>query len=213
MKTKNLMIAGVVTTLMLFTCQTTQAQLKYGIHAGMNLETQAQLGELWNNVDLYQGFLVGGFLEYGFGNKLSLQTELNYQKKGQKVESTTSGVESISRREFNYLSVPLLVKGTFHDDGLSEKIDLTCFAGPYAGYLTSANSRLKVGETTTPVKIDNLAEKFDMGAIFGGGIVYKLTNGGAIVAELRYEMGLIKIDKQNTDLRNKGMGLTIGYRF
>jgi hypothetical protein len=211
MKTKIILFAALTT--MLLTSQNLQAQLKYGLHAGGNLETQAELGELWNNCEIYQGFLFGGFLEYGVGKNLSLQTELNYQKKGEKINSTVEGVKSVTRREFNYLSVPLLVKGTFHDAGLGEKWDLTFFAGPYAGYLTSAHSKLKVGNSTTPLDIDNQAEKADLGAILGGGVIYKMSNGGAIVADLRYEMGLTKIDNQNPDLRNKGMGLTIGYRF
>jgi hypothetical protein len=211
MKTKIFFIAGLTATL--FTCQTLQAQLKYGAHAGMNLETQSEFGQLWNNVDLYQGFLIGGFLEYSIGNKLSFQTELNYQKKGSKITSTIDGSESVTRREFNYLSVPLLVKETIHDEGLGEKCDLEFFTGPYLGYLASANSNVKAGKITTPVDIDNQAEKTDWGVIFGGGVIYKLGNGGAILAELRYEMGLSKVDKQDPDLRNKGMGLTIGYRF
>jgi hypothetical protein len=86
MKTKIFIIAGL--SAMLFTCQTLQAQIKFGLHAAGNLETQAELGQLWNNVDLYQGFLIGGFLEYNAGNNLSFQTELNYQKKGAKFTST-----------------------------------------------------------------------------------------------------------------------------
>jgi hypothetical protein len=211
MKTKTILFAGLIA--MLFTCQNLQAQFNYGVHAGMNLETQAPLGELWNNCEVYQGFLIGGFLEYKTGKTLSFQTELNYQKKGEKVKTVLEGVEAINRREFNYLSVPLLVKATFHDEGLSEKMDLNFFAGPYVGYLTSANSRLKAGNSTLPVAIESQAENADMGAIFGGGAIYKLTNGGAIIAELRYEMGLSKIDKQDPDLRNKGFGLTVGYRF
>lgn len=198
---------------MLFTCQTMEAQLKYGVHAGANLEAQAELGQLWNNVDLYQGFLIGGFLEYNTGNKLSLQAELNYQKKGGKFNSALESTESVVRREFNYISIPVLVKGNLHDMGLGEKWDLSLFAGPYLGYLTSAYSNVKAGSITSPVDIDNQAEKTDWGVIFGGGVSYKLNNGGAILAELRYEMGLKKVDKQDPDLRNKGMGLTIGYRF
>ena len=72
MKTKLFFIAAI--TAMLFTCQTMQAQVKYGVHAAANLETQAELGQLWNNCDLYQGFLVGGFLEYKTWNHLSFQT-------------------------------------------------------------------------------------------------------------------------------------------
>jgi len=202
-----------VLTIMVITSQNLKAQFEYGLHAGMNLETQAKLGQLWNNCDFYQGYLLGGFVEYKPFKNISFQTELNYQKKGDKSVSTVEGVSSVTRREFNYLSVPLLLKTTIHDAGLGDKFDLTFFAGPYAGYLTTANSRLKTGDSVTTKDIDNEAEKFDMGTVFGGGIKYKLGNGAAIIAELRYEMGLSKIDKQDQDLRNKGAGITIGYRF
>ena len=187
MKTKIFIIAGL--SAMLFTCQTLKAQIKYGLHAAGNLETQADLGQLWNNVDLYQGFLIGEI----------------FMKSDDPV--------AVLRKEFNYLSVPLLIKGNIHDQGLNDKFDLSFFTGPYIGFLTSANSNIKTGKITTSVDIDNLAEKADWGIVFGGGVSYKLANGGAILAELRYEMGLSKVDKQNPDLRNKGMGLTIGYRF
>lgn len=197
----------------ILTCQNMQAQFKYGIHAGLNLETQAELGQLWNNADLYQGFLVGGFLEYSTGNIVSLQTELNYQKKGSKIKSTFDGSESIERREFNYLTVPLLVKGKFHDATLGENYEFSFFSGPYLGFLTSANEKEKSGNITVPVDIDNLAKKNDCGIIIGAGITYKLAGGGAIVGELRYQMGLTRVDRTDPDLRNKGMGLTLGYRF
>ena len=210
MKTKLFFIAAI--TAMLFTCQTLQAQVKYGVHAAANLETQADFGQLWNNCDLYQGFLVGGFLEYKAGNNLAFQTELNYQKKGAKFTSTEMGTESVVRRTFNYMTVPLLVKSTFHDTGLGENWDLALFTGPYLSYLTSANSNLRDANNAS-IDIENQAEKTDWGFIFGGGVTYKLANGGAIIGELRYQMGLKKIDKVDTDLRNKGMGITIGYRF
>jgi opacity protein-like surface antigen len=211
MKTKIFFIAGL--TAMLFTCQNLQAQIKYGVHAAANLETQAELGQLWNNVDLYQGFLAGGFLEYRLGNKLSFQTELNYQKKGAKFTSTLNGTESVEKKEFNYITLPILIKSNIHDVNLGENWDLSLFTGPYIGYLTSANAKIKTGNFTTPVNIDSRAEKADWGLIFGGGVSYKLANGGAIIGELRYQMGLTEIDKNDPDIRNKGMGITIGYRF
>jgi hypothetical protein len=211
MKTKILLIAGL--TAILLSCQTLQAQVKFGIHGALNLEAQAKLGELWNNVDLYQGFLAGGFMEYRTGNHLSLQTEINYQKKGGKYTSTFAGKESIVRREFNYVTVPLLIKGNIHDNGLSDKWDLSFFTGPYLGLLTSTHSNVKTAGVTSAEDISKQAEKTDWGLIMGCGATYKLTNGGAIIAELRYQMGLNEIDKQNPDLRNKGMGLTLGYRF
>ncbi len=211
MKTKIFLIA--VLTAMLFTCLPLQAQIKYGFHAAGNLETQAAFGQLWNNVDLYQGYTVGGFLNYNVSNKLSLQTELNYQKRGSKISSTIEGSKSVTRREFDYLSVPLLIKGTLHDPGLGDKCDLTFFTGPYMEFLTSANSTVKTGAISIDTDLENQAEKTSYGFMFGGGVSYKLNNGGSILAELRYEMGLSKVDKQDADLRNKGMGITIGYQF
>ena len=212
MKTKIILLAGL--TLILLTNQEINAQFKFGLHAGMNVETQAELGELWNNVDLSPGIMVGGFMEYPLGNKISLQTEFNYQTKGEKSKSIFEGSEMIIRRQFNYLSIPLLVKGNFGKElNLGEKWNITGFTGPYLGYLTSANSDIRIGGSSTETSIDKQAEKVDLGIIIGGGIVYKVNNKGAIVAELRYEMGLNKIDKEDPDLRNKGFGVTIGYRF
>jgi hypothetical protein len=211
MKTRIILFAGIA--IMLFTCQNTQAQIRSGIHGAGSFETQAELGQLWNNCDIYQGFLIGGFLDFRMGKSLSLQTELNYQKKGDKEKSTTDGIESVTRKEFNYLTVPVLLKYNINDAGLGEKWAIAFFGGPYGSYLTSASANIKTGNETTPIDIDNQAENTDMGAIFGGGVSYRLKNGGALIGELRYQMGLKSIDKQDPDLRNKGMGITIGYCF
>jgi hypothetical protein len=211
MKTRIILFAGFAAMLVL--TQELQAQLKLGVHAGVNMETQAELGELWNNCEIYPGFLVGGFLEFGAGKHISLQTELNYQSKGQKTSSSFEGENAVTKREFNYLSVPVLIKENIHDAGLGDKWDLIFFAGPYGAYLVSANSKMTVGNETNNEDIESQAEQSDFGVLFGGGVKYKLNNGGAISAELRYEMGLSKVDKQDTDIRNKGFGLTVGYSF
>jgi hypothetical protein len=211
MKTKIFLMA--MATICLLNTGSMNAQVKYGIHAGANLETQAELGLLWNNVDLYQGYTFGGFVDYKAGKILSLQAEVNYQKKGEKVESTPAGVKTVLRREFNYVSVPLLLKGNFHSGSAGDKWDFNLFTGPYLGYLASVHSNLKSEGTTTRLDINEQAEKSDWGAIFGGGVTYNLRNGGALVFDLRYQMGLSKIDKEDPDLRNKGAGIVIGYRF
>jgi hypothetical protein len=210
---KTTILKTIAISVMIFTIQNAQAQFNYGIHGGLNLATQAEMGELWNNCDVHQGYLVGGVLEYKTGKIFSIQTELNYQKKGTKTDFYTNGTSAVNRKEYNYLTVPLLARATINDKGLGERYNLTFFAGPYAGFLTSAYSRMNEGGENYPVDINDQAEKFDAGAVFGGGIVYNLVNGGAIIAELRYEMGLKSIDKQDPDLRNKSLGLTVGYRF
>ncbi len=211
MKTK--IILSVITAWILILPTELKAQLKPGFHAAVNFETQAELGQLWNNCKPYGGFMIGGTLEYNISKGISLQTELNFQKKGQKTNLVEEGSNETVKREFNYISVPVLVKKTIHDSGLGNRWDISFFGGPYAGYLVSANSRIVDGSGTDSGNIDKQAEKTDLGALFGGGVLYKLENGKAITAELRYEMGISKIDKQEPDLRNKGIGITIGYRF
>lgn len=211
MKTRIILLTGI--TVILFTCQTIQAQFRYGVHGAGSFETQAELGQLWNNCDVYQGFLIGGFLDYRIGKNFSTQIELNYQKKGDKEKTITEGIELVTRKEFNYLTVPLLAKYTVNDAGLGENWAISFFGGPYGSYLTSSSANIESGNETAPIDIDDQAENSDMGAILGGGVSYRLKNGGAIIAELRYQMGLKSINKQDPDLRSKGMGLTIGYSF
>ena len=70
---------------LLLTCQTVMGQVNFGIKTGMNLETQSELGQLWDNNEIRTGFLVGGTVEYALNNKLSLQTEVNFIQKGEKI--------------------------------------------------------------------------------------------------------------------------------
>lgn len=200
-------------SLLILTANNLNAQLHYGLHAGLNVETQAELGLLWNNVELYQGFTAGAVLEYETGNSFSFQTEVNYKKKGEKVESWVNENKTVLRREFNYLTVPVLFKYNFKaaDAGANWKFSL--FTGPYAGFLTSVHAKSRSGGNTTSVDINDQAEKSDWGVIIGGGISKKLSNGSAVTADLRYDMGLSEVDKENPDLRNKGIGIVIGYMF
>lgn len=211
MKTKMILIAGIAAIIVF--PQELRAQIKFGVHGGINFETQAELGQLWNNCEVYPGYMLGGLLEYKTGRNISVQAELNYQTKGEKTSDVFNGENSISKRKLNYISVPVLIKENIHDAGLGERWDLVFFAGPYGGYLVSANSEIREGNTTHKKNIEDQTEKTDFGALLGGGVTYHLSNGKTVNAELRYEMGLSKIDKQDPDLRNKGLGLTIGYSF
>jgi|WetSurMetagenome_2_1015567.scaffolds.fasta_scaffold295527_2 hypothetical protein len=212
MKTKIYLLAILVCTI--FTYQNLNGQVKLGIHEGINIGTQSELGQLWDNNKIYSGLLAGVSAEYQIGNSLSLQTEINFQQKGARYDVSSEGIEKTKIRKFDYITVPLLVKGIFGEKlGLQGNWKATGFAGPYVSYLTTANISVKAGDNTLTTNIENNVENNDWGVVFGGGVLYNLGNGGAITTELRYEMGLGKIEKMNSDLRNKIIGLTIGYRF
>lgn len=199
---------------MLFTSLTMQGQVTFGVKAGMNLETRSELGQLWNNDEIRPGFLVGGTVAYSFNNTLSLQTELNYIQKGEKTNLLLNGVDSDIQKEFNYITVPLLIKATFNDElGLTNNWNLYGYTGPYYGYLISANYKVKAAGETTDDDITDDSVKSDWGMVFGGGISRQLKNGTALFSELRYDMGLGEIDNNNSDLRNKSISLCLGFSF
>lgn len=199
-------------TALLLSCLPMQGQVRFGIKAGMALDTQEELGLLWDKSQITSGFTVGGFIEYPFNEKLSLQTELNFQQKGE--EHNSDDNNSAIRNEFNYLSVPLLVKGTFNDElGLKDGWNIFGYTGPYYSYLTSAKFKVKEGSTTTNQDITGNSERNDWGMVFGGGVSYQIKNAGKVFCDLRYDMGLHSIDNDNPDLRNKVLGLSLGYCF
>jgi len=211
MKTRIVLVVAIAASVI--NCNSLMGQVRFGVKAGMNMETQSELGQLWDNDEVNTGFLVGGTAEYAFTKNFALQSEINFQKKGEKVAQEVSGIHTVTSREFNYINIPLLVKGYWSSElGLPEKWNLFGYAGPYYGYLVSANEKIKANGSTDNTDITDDSIKNDWGAVFGGGVSYKLAKG-SVFADLRYDMGLYKIDNANSDLRNKSLSLCIGYNF
>lgn len=204
---------AMLTALTIITIGSLQAQFRYGVHAGLNLVTQAENGTLWNNCDVYHGYNIGGILEYKTKSIFSVQTELNYQKKGSKTESYSGSQNITYKNELNYLTVPLLGRLTLKDPALDKECNVTFLAGPYISFLTSTHARMNSGSEDQPVSISNNTKDLDAGVVFGGGVIYNLSGNKALTAELRYEMGMRSIVSDNPDLRNKGLGFTLGYIF
>jgi opacity protein-like surface antigen len=211
MKTRIVLVVAIAASII--NCNSVMGQVKFGLKAGLNMETQSELGQLWDNDEVNTGFLVGGTAEYALTNKVSIQTEINFQKKGEKTQQEAGGIHSDISRELNYINVPLLIKGNWNTElGLPEKWNLFGYAGPYYGYLVSANEKIKTNGSTDNTNITDDSVKNDWGAVFGGGVSYKLAKG-SVFADLRYDMGLYKIDNDNSDLRNKSLSLCIGFNF
>ncbi|MDX9772353.1 MAG: porin family protein [Bacteroidales bacterium] len=212
MRSRVFLAAGL--TVILFSCQTMQAQVRFGIKAGVNIETQSMLGQLWTNQNVRAGFIAGGTLEFIVNDQLSFQTELDIQQKGEKINATESGLSTSVINEFNYVTVPLLIKGNFNDElSLGDKWNIFGYTGPYYGYLFSAKNKLIDDNITTETDIINNSDKNDWGFIFGGGVSYNLSNHDIIFCDLRYDMGLNEIYSDDTDIRNKVISMCIGYRF
>jgi len=209
MKTKGLILSG---TLILLTL-TLNAQIKFGIKEGLNFSTQSELGMLWDNNDIKTGFTLGATFDYRFHSVISLQTELNYKTEGSAYEiKETSGKKGVNMN-YNYYNVPLLLKARFNEQlGLNESWLVSFYGGPYYSYLNKSESEIEVDGITTVTDFEDNADESDYGMIFGGEVSRALVKG-ELFLDLRYEMGLNDISVIDKDLRNKVIGIGIGYRF
>jgi hypothetical protein len=174
-------------------------EFHYGINAGSNFAVQSGIAEYYKNENIRTGLHVGVFGNMALKNNFSLQGEINYEQKGEKEDGNI--------RKYDYISVPVLVKYSL---GKSDKTKLkfNINAGPYAGYLINAETEIE--DVTTDIK-DN-SEDFELGAILGFGMKYPIANNN-IVFDLRMGLGFTDFDKNDSDPKNKYIGISLGYEF
>lgn len=208
MKTKGLVLVAAL----LCVTQISFAQVKFGVKTGLNLSTQSELGMLWDNNDIKTGFTIGATFDYRFHSVLSIQSELNYKTTGLAYEHNNSESKSKVNSDYDYYNIPVLLKGRFNDQlGLNDKWMVSFYGGPYYSYLKSAEYEIEENGTTTTDDYKDFSNKSDWGLVFGGEVTRKI-NKGEIFFDLRYEMGLTDVLK-NDDIKNKVIGLGLGYRF
>ena len=208
MNTKTHILTGL---LILFTL-TGNSQIKLGIKESINFTTQSELGMLWENNDIKTGFTLGATIDYRFHKTISLLTELNYKREGLVYERDESTGKSKVNRNYDYYSIPILIKGRFSDElALPDEWMVSFFAGPYYSYLRSADNEEQVSGITTVTNYDEESNQSDYGMVLGGEVA-RVFEKGELYLDMRYEMGLSDVVK-NDDIKNKVIGIGLGYRF
>lgn len=208
MKTKGLLFTALFTMLFMVS----SAQLKFGIKEGLNFSTQSELGLLWDNNDIKTGFTLGVVVDYRFHQTLSVQTEVNYKREGLAYEKNESTGKTEVNQDYDYYNIPVLLKGRFNESlGLSDKWMVSFYGGPYYSYLRKAESEVELSGITTLSDIENESNTSDWGIVLGGEVA-RVFEKGELFLDLRYEMGLSDVTKDD-NIKNKVVGLGIGYRF
>ncbi|MCB2196286.1 MAG: PorT family protein [Bacteroidetes bacterium] len=208
MKTKGLIFTALFTLLFLVS----NAQVKFGIKEAVNFSTQSELGLLWDNNDIKTGFTLGAVIDYRFHQTLSLQTELNYKREGLAYENEELTGKTKVNQDYDYYNIPVLLKGRFNEElGLSDKWMVSFFGGPYYSYLRKAESEVETSGITTVSNIEENTNESDWGMVLGGEVA-RVFEKGELFFDVRYEMGLSDVTK-NEDIKNKVIGLGIGFRF
>jgi hypothetical protein len=178
------------------------AQYSVGLHGGMNLSNYS--GKYQNsNFETKTGMVLGLVVQKQQNDWLSFQAELNYDQWGANYNRVINdGIEYTTEyndieQDANYLTLPLLAKFD-----IGEKHKVFGFGGLYFGYLLSANingTETVTNKTdpddveTTPVNRDYKDDisNFDMGAVLGLGVDFRVSDAMGIFIDGRYNWGWV----------------------
>ncbi len=199
--TVNTVITGLLVVLSVVSLNA--QNFKYGVKAGANFSTQSDLGNIFDNDEIRTGFNAGVYGNYSLSKSFSLQPELNYEQKGSDNGETTS--------KLDYLTIPVLANYSLGETRNSA-LNFRVYAGPYAGILLNSEVESNVEGISQEIDMDDQTENAEFG-MMGGFIVKYPINKQSIFLDVRFALGLTSYDKNDSDLRNKTVGINLGFEF
>ena len=181
------------------------------------------------NTTLKAGFHFGGFIEYGFNDRLFVEGGIDYSFQGAKVKSTKTTKLNLSSQDATYdeykpdgasirtqqLNIPLWVK--YDIAGFRPKV------GVNLGFLTKAELKAKSENGNSETLSLNPNKTFDFGLGLGAeynlpfGLFFDATfNLGLSKTSLKskYEKnGNVTLDFPGMEFKNRVIQIGVGYKF
>ena len=188
----------------------TNAQVTYGPEVGLNISNyMGKSGGKTQSTTAKAGLRVGGVVDFGLTDNISLQPGIFYVMNGYKQSAFGTDV-SVS---VNTIEVPINVEYKF---GMPGGNRFFVGVGPYIALNMGGNVKIS-GMPDRSLQIGSDANKDDMKALdFGAGINfgYQLVKG--FYARAHYQMGFSNLDPAgNADntMHNSNFGVAVGYMF
>ena len=197
------------TLILLSFCYLTFAQhrrgdIEFGINTGFNYTTVTNPSKIYP--EFRKAFNFGVSTGFYFSDRLSLKVKAIYDQKGWNdgFLLNTVGPDFVTNFHVNYITVPVMISWHF-----AKKRNWYIHAGPYAGYLLSAQA------TRFGFDVKNYLHRADFGAAFGVGTKIKLTDKLNLFVENDEQLGLINSFKENSEpaAHNVRGSLNIGVNF
>lgn len=180
----------------------------FRVKAGLNLSKMVFKFDQGTEVTppkLDPGLNLGVTAEFPINDLFSFETGLLLSSKGLKMDVATGKTSTLSPL---YLEIPLNLKKAYKIN----EVKIYGAIGPYLGLGIGGRSRYETstakivwGSSTT-----NDLKPFDFGLSFGAGVELHEFQLG-----VNYALGLVNIAniQNNTTVKNKVIGITIGYKF
>ncbi len=197
-------------------------ELGFGVNAGLNVANQGINNSPGNNFSSLIGFTGGLFTDIKLFDFLSLQSEADFTMKGiqDAVPSypdydTMGNLLGFPRSDFSfkyeYLEVPLLLKGNFN---LTPQLQINLLSGPSVAFLLNETTTLSQpsfdNSLASSASVDDTKDHsgIDWGVILGAGIEYQ-----KLLFEIRYDLGLDSVNKPTLGIvKNSVLSFVVGYR-
>ncbi len=181
---------GILTVVLTICCLYTQAQVRAGLKAGLNINTVKYRQADPNTASI--GYHAGLLAHIPLTPVFFLRPEVQYSLKGYR--SPIVGANGNATSRLNYISVPILV-------GFPIGSKVQALIGPEFGYLLKATSKYGANKTD----VTSLYQHFDWGLDLGG--TYKIT--ADLGVEVRYNYGFRGLIKgMTTDASGNPTGST-----
>lgn len=195
------------------------AQISFAPEVGLNISNLREKvgGETIDGAKMRIGGKVGGVVNIGIINHLSVQPGLFFSMKGGNYKySETVGpitAEYDSKTNLNYLELPVNVVYSFGED----HDGFFVFAGPYVGYALGGKMKQTVGGVSEDEDVKfgsdkGEAKRLDVGA--NAGVGYMLPMG--LYFRAQYGLGLANIENEGDSdnyRKNAAIGISVGFRF
>jgi hypothetical protein len=200
MKNINLiLILALLISIQLFSQDNNTKRIRLGVNVGTN-SFDLNKDDFFDKYEKKIGYSFGVSLEYIINEKISVITNLNFDRKIMQLENFRyreidgNDYTATDKLKFSYLNIPLILRyyvvnkafinlGGFYNHSLNIEND------------TSVN---ETGESTTLFQHENIIEKYDYGISFGLGYKFKLNEKNYLTLELRDDLGLANIAMPST---------------
>lgn len=189
-----------------------QAQVSYGLKAGVNLGKYSNNGDNQKN---NTSFYVTGFADLPVAPQFSIQPGVSLQGKGSKVEISEGDLSGSTT--VNVMSIEIPVNAVYYIPAGTGNIFLG--AGPYVGFNVSGKAKSKgsigdlSGDSKEDIKFgggDDEMKVIDAGANFMAG--YKFGNG--LLINAGYGLGLTNLSNLSGDkVSNRVLSFGVGLQF
>jgi opacity protein-like surface antigen len=200
------------------------AQVNLGVIGGLNIANLSGEDVDGEKID-FSGrttFGVGGVLDIGLNENVSLRLEPMYLQKGAKVDLTDSDLGTATFTfKGAYLEVPALFKVAFGTSSTRPYL----MVGPTIGFNLSSKLGLRAPGFSAEIDAKEIVKSTDFGLAFGAGVSFP-AGASSIFVEGRYALGLSDIAQAGTlelegeelpfeevEVKTKGVQLMAGIAF